>query len=243
MTVILSSEATQAAKPWKAPNMFSGKNSDIDISQTTLLSVSPENKTLETQDLTEAGYQAGFSGGYAKGLLQAQEDAMEKAKNESKEKYEALWLEKINRLECMLLLLSNPLEGITTEIETELLELIKHLCEKITRTRLTDNPEKLIEIIRDAKNVLPALSQPYSVKVSSQDMESIKRYSEAISKPELLDCLSVDVALQVGDVFLDTEHSIIDASIRKRLNTLLDEALHVEHTEPSQSVDESPKET
>ena len=102
--------------------------------------------------------------------------------------------------------------------EKDLLVLCLKICEQILHTSLNISPEKLLPLIRKLA-LMPQDKEEIKIHISAQDWEWFKTIPDEDKPPYTV---IVDESLKMGDVFLECEEGVFDASLKSQLEKIGD---------------------
>lgn len=224
MVQIISSEQVEKCEVWQAPTI---KAFDV---QTEVV-IDPNNTHAALLAANEKLYQEGFEGGYKQGVSAAQSDAVLEAKAEAQAKYEKMWLDKINTAEAIINTLNKPVSLLTEAVESQVVLIAQILAERLARKALSESPEQLLSVIKEAQALLPVQKQVMSVKVHPNDYNAIKVLCENLDDTVLSQSLTKDMNLKQGDCMLETEMCTVDATVHHRIERLLSKEAYVPEPE------------
>lgn len=198
---IISADETVAIKRWQCPVV---EQSESVNGQAPLGPVTAEAiEEIQKQAYKEA-YDEGLANGYKDGLakgnaeLQSQFELLKKA----------------------LSSLSEPFVQLDQEVETQLAQLAVTIARQLVRREIKTDPGQIIAIVREAILVLPSAGRQTSVYLNPEDLELVRSKLSA-SESESVWRLVEDPTLSRGDCKVATDTSSIDATVERRLSSLV----------------------
>lgn len=151
------------------------------------------------QEAREAGYRHGFAEGERQGLARRQTEAA--------------------RLAKLADALVPEAGGLDDRLLEQLGALVTVAIRHFVRRELALQPGEVVRVIRDAVAVLPATDARITLHLHPEDAHLVR---EAL-QPELLERpwrLVEDLNMTRGGVRVETDVSVVDASVETRLNAL-----------------------
>ncbi len=111
--------------------------------------------------------------------------------------------------------------------ESQAIELVMAITEKLVHRSLKQSPEIVRDRLEEILKLTVGNSQ-LSIRVAEQDLESLEEFAETVIETLLQQAhvnLTADPNLNSGDVFVTTEHGVIDARIETQLDRIAEELL------------------
>ncbi len=162
---------------------------------------------LELQKTTAV--ENGFAEGIAKGQAQIKE--------------------RLARLDSLLSQLSEPLKKVDDAVANSLVELSCRIARQVVRKELQLDRTQIIAIAREALQALPVAARDVRLSLHPEDA---RLFAEAMADTgesrswELIE----DPLLSRGGLKIVTETSVVDASVEKRLDTIIGQLVDDERT-------------
>lgn len=161
----------------------------------------PTAKQLEV--LQQQAREEGKQQGYQEGLQQAQAE-VDAIKAQMQEKLE---------------LLDNPMQLISNEVESEILNLVQALAIEIIGREIAGDQANLLQLIQQAKTLLPSNINKIDVYLNPADIQVLQEVAQGI---ELHNCqLLPDPNLAAGGCYIKSQTAKVDASIEQQVKNLL----------------------
>lgn len=158
------------------------------------------------QEAYNEGFGTGERDGYHAGQLKARQEA------------EAALTARLASLEILMSHLLDPIGEQDQALEAGMVQLVRHITREVIQRELTLDSSQLVQVVRTALKLLPMGAENIRIQVSPQDFELMKtlrdRHEE---KWRILE----DETLMPGGCRIETESSVIDASIETRLTQAL----------------------
>lgn len=169
----------------------------------------------------QEGYQQGASAGEGKGLKLGEHKAYEETKAELEEK--------MQHLNNLVKALHEPVEQQDSALEHQLVEMAIQFAKHLINKELSVDPSSLFKLVERAVASLPAGSDHLRLYLHPDDLELVQ---EAFANHGHQWRFFTDDTLSRGGCRVESEQSLVDFSIEKRLTQMLQE---VEQTVPTAS--------
>ncbi|MET0616545.1 MAG: flagellar assembly protein FliH [Luteibacter sp.] len=128
----------------------------------------------------------------------------------------------VARLQALFTAVERPFADLDGEVAGDLGMLATVIAERVLGYEIATRPEKIVEVVRQAVDVLPAGSRQLRIHLNPADAAIVREHrSSADHEGTVVD----DAALERGDVRLESEHSRLDARVRTRLAAVIDSVL------------------
>lgn len=190
---------------WELPNLFSSRP----IPSRSLA----DNPGVTPKSEFEGGRQEGYEQGRQQGLLAAEKDVQEK----------------LQMFDSVIENLSTPLAQVDNQIGRELIQLSVRLAETIIHREVDMQPELVERQVSEALATLTSKSADISVRLHPEDakiLEQSRQSNISDSEPDASAYRVIsDANLHRGGCILQTSTTLVDATIEKQLQDLLDEML------------------
>ena len=192
-------------KPWRAPDLDVINDNNYDFKL-----VNPETTSHREQQekIRQQSYEKSYAKGYMEGLAKGQEQAQEQ----------------VQSLHSVMASLAMPLANVDGQVVDELAQLCMVIVKQMVRRELKTSPDEIVAIVREALNLLPVTAAEITLELHPEDARIIR---DALSHPDSQPDWRIveDVMLSRGGCCVTTSKSRIDASVEKRLNTLIAEVM------------------
>jgi flagellar assembly protein FliH len=199
---ILSADEAGAIQRWQCPVVEqSGSDCDTPVSLGPVTAETIEK--IQKQAYNEA-YDEGQQNGYKEGLAKA------KAELDTQ----------IQLFKTALRQLSEPFALLDQEVEHQLTELAITIARHLVRREIKTDPGQIIAIVREAVLALPSATKKTYVYLHPEDLELVKS-KLSTSEPESHWRFMEDPTLNRGDCKVLTDSSSIDATVERRLSSLV----------------------
>ncbi len=182
---------------------------EVQVEEVPLEEVQPitlEELEAIRQDAYNEGFATGEKDGFHAGQLRARQEA------------ETQLQARLERLEQLMAQLLEPIAEQDQQLEEALVGVVGHVCREVIQRELTTDSSQLGDILRTALRLLPLGAENLRIHVNPQDFELVKALRERHEEQwRILE----DEALLPGGCRVESEHSLIDASVETRLSQAL----------------------
>jgi flagellar assembly protein FliH len=211
---IISADEAGNIERWQTPHVEHSASSSEAQSPVGPMTAEAIEK-IQKQAYKEA-YDEGLAKGYKEGMTKS------KAELESH----------IQLLQKALSALGKPFAELDQEVEQQLTELAITIARQLVRREIKTDPGQIIAIVREAILVLPSAAKKIYVYLHPEDLELVKTKLSA-SEPESYWRLMEDPTLSRGDCKVMTDTSTIDATVERRLSSIVASLLGGEREQDS----------
>lgn len=175
----------------------------------------------------EKGEKEGFQKGQEEGFKKGYEEGFLKGEKEGKEKYllfekkiQAEYQEKIKSIESFLKNLETEIKQLVIHLDKEVLNLTLKIAQKILFKEVSHNSEVTLKVIKEALTYL-AEGIEIIIKVNPEEWTYLKEVLAQTSSPSQKIKLVPDENISKGGVFIETAVGVIDATLEKRWERVL----------------------
>jgi len=197
LSKILRGDALADCQTWLVPEVGAGGGQ--------------QNKPLTARQLEEIQKRA-----HQEGFQQGQQEGRDAALKE----FQA----RIQMLEKMLRALDEPFRELDDSVERQLAELAMLVARQLVRRELKTEPEQVIAVVREALAALPVAARNVRLALHPEDAALIRKALSVGEDEQHLQLVDDPVQSRGGCRVL-TDTSQVDASVEKRLNTIIAEVL------------------
>jgi flagellar assembly protein FliH len=165
----------------------------------------------ELDDIEKIAWEEGYAKGHAAGLAAAETD-IKRLTDELRQR--------VQQFDAVLGALSQPLEQLDEEIETQLVSLAYTIAKHVVRRELRADPTQVIAVIRETVGLLPLAQRNVRVHLHPLDAVIVR---ERLAEPhaERAWTLVEDPVMSRGGCRVSTDTAQIDARLEARLATVL----------------------
>lgn len=190
----------------------------------------PTLEEIETiqREAQEEGFAAGYQEGrkegreqgFKKGHQEGQEAGYRKGFEEGISAGQQEILQRVQKLEQVIHLLSSPLKDLDSTVEEELAYLATAIAQQLVRRELKTAPGEIIAVVREAVSLLPVATPGVRLHLHPEDATFVR---ETLSLHEEASSWRIieDPTLTRGGCLINTDQSHIDATLEKRLGTVI----------------------
>ncbi|MGY6277583.1 flagellar assembly protein FliH [Methylomonas sp. MgM2] len=209
---------------WTGLENFSAPRSEqVDETEVTQVLTVEQIEAMQKQAFDEAfeqgkqqGHDEGLTQGYEKGYQQGLETGRKKGYEESQH----LLQKQVSDLNSLLEALALPFKQLDDEVEKELVKLVITAAGHIIRREIKLDPGQIVAVIREAVNVLPLASQQITLNLHPEDAELVRSILKLDENPPPWQ-LKENPLITRGGCTVETEVSIVDATLEKRLSAVI----------------------
>ena len=173
----------------------------------------------------QEGLDQGRQEGYQEGLAQGNEDGFLQGHNEGVESGQKVVLEQVERFRYLAAALANPLRQVDKDVTDEIAYIISRLVKVITKKEIAKNADFLVKSIEKAISILPNAKKGATIYLNPDDLSVVQAALGSEYMQQQHYQLVEDPALEVGDVKVSNEESLIDWRIDDRIDALLNDFL------------------
>ena len=191
--------AAEAALAAEAPQM-----EDVELEAVKPLTL--DELEAIRQDAYNEGFSTGEKDGFHAGQLKAKQEA------------DVVLQAKVAVLEQLMTQFFEPIAEQDQALERALVQLVSQMSREVIRRELLADSSQLTQVLREALKLLPMGAGNVRIHINPQDFELVKALRERHEESwRILE----DEQLQPGGCRVESEHSLIDASIETRLDLAL----------------------
>lgn len=166
----------------------------------------------------ETGFRQGYEQGVAEGIATGSREVNLR----------------INHLESLLRVMTEPLERFDEHVEEQLTRLAILIAKQVIRREIKTDPGQIVAVVREAVSVLPLSAHKIRIFLHPEDALVVRNILPSgvnSSNWEIID----DPVMSRGGCRVDTEMSHIDATVESRLSAIATTLLGGERANDKQS--------
>ncbi|MDH5326586.1 MAG: flagellar assembly protein FliH [Gammaproteobacteria bacterium] len=205
---IMPRGSTDKAKRWTAPNV----EGEVGLTQSTqeqkLTPVTAEAIEKIQNEAYKEAYDEGYGNGYKEGINAGSGKVKELAET----------------MEKALNLLSEPFAELDRQMESEIVTLAALIAKQLVRREIKTDPAQIVATVREAVLVLPVASRNVNVYLQPEDAQIVRDKLNTSDTDPAWRILE-DPVLERGDCRITTESSSIDATLEKRLASIVSQIM------------------
>lgn len=166
------------------------------------------------------GFEKGFEEGYKEGLKTGEKKAKENLLS-LEEGLKKEYRSKLEKLDKLLKLLEEEKKKLVLNLDREVLSLALLIAKKLVLKEVKTDETLTLNLIREALNYL-AEGIEIKIKVNPEEMNYLEKEILKELKSSSKVILESDPNVTKGGVFIETSLGVIDATLEKRWEKLLD---------------------
>lgn len=176
-----------------------------------------EELEAEVEPLTAEQIEAIQQQAHDEGFEQGHREGLQAARNE----IDAT----LHRMEQIMQAITEPLEAVDEAVEQELLQLSIAIAKQLIRRELQADPNEVIGVVREALAALPSSARKVSIHLNPEDAKLVREELLPADDTDMLWRIAEDLSLTRGGCRVESESSRIDASVEKRINSVVAELM------------------
>jgi len=214
----------EALDTWRDLEDFAAPRSEVvEVTEATQVLTVEQIEAMQKQAYDEAfeqGRQQGFEQGLKQGYEQGHQQGLETGHKQGYEESQHLLQKQVSELDSLLQALAEPFKKLDDEVEHELVKLVIAIARQIIRREIRTDPGQIVGVIREAVNVLPLASQKITLNLHPDDAELVRSILKLDENPPSWR-LQENPLITRGGCTVETEVSAVDATLEKRLSTVI----------------------
>lgn len=151
---------------------------------------------------------------------QAREEAFAQGRREGLEAGKKEIRARVHELETLMQTLARPLEQVDAQIEEQLVQLALAVAKQLIRRELKTDPGQVLAVVREAMAALPLAARAVRLHMHPEDA-ALVREMLALNDSERGWQIVEDPVLSRGGCKVSSDTSQIDASVERRLHTVI----------------------
>ena len=205
MSRVISCDMPDDCKPWRAPNLDLSNNNDYDYKPVNADNISHRE---QQEKIRQQSYEKSFAKGYMEGLAQGQKEIQQQ----------------VGRLSSLMASLAMPLPDLDNQVVDELVQLSMAVVKQMVRRELKISPGEIVAVVREALSLLPVAAAEITLELHPEDAKIIR---DNLVHPDATASWNIveDALLTRGGCRVLTNTSRIDATVEKRMNTVIAEVM------------------
>jgi flagellar assembly protein FliH len=202
---LIDGDTLSAFERWELPAMSEKRKAVEDVAIEEVAPVTAE----QIEQIQQQARKEGFEQGRRDGLQAARKEVDTT----------------LQRLEQIMQALAEPLQAVDEQVESELTQLAIAIARQIIRRELQSDPGQVIGVVRDALSALPSAARNVRIHLNPQDALLVREKLVPADDAEMPWKVIDDIALTRGGCRIESATSRIDASVEKRLNSVITELM------------------
>jgi len=159
---------------------------------------------IQIEELHQQAREEGFAQGRREGLEAGKKDVRAR----------------VHELETLMQTLARPLEQVDAQIEEQLVQLALAVAKQLIRRELKTDPGQVLAVVREAMAALPLAARGVRLHMHPEDA-GLVREMLALNDNERSWQIVEDPVLSRGGCKVSSDTSQIDASVERRLHTVI----------------------
>ncbi len=172
-----------------------------------------EGYTAGLEEGREQGHREGLEAGRKAGLKAGRKAGLDAGRGEIEAR--------VRDLDSILNAMAAPLKELDTLVEEELVRLTTAIARRLIRRELKTAPGEIVAVVREAVALLPVASQGVALHLHPEDARLVREALALDDEQGRAWTLIEDPALSRGGCAVESELSRIDATVERRLNTVI----------------------
>lgn len=210
---------------WDAPDVSNGKSEDVELEDTSSVVLTVD----DIEAMQQQAYQEAFVKGEKIGREEGKKEGIKQGYEESKHLVEA----QVEKFMGLLKSLSEPFNQIDEEVESSIVHLSLLIAKQVIKRELKQNPEQIINVVKEALKVLPIANKKVSITLHPEDAVILK---ESFPKDEKIEDWRFieDASITQGGCLLSTNVSQIDQTVEQRISEIITRVLDTDVAEEAE---------
>lgn len=159
----------------------------------------------EIEALQKQAYEEAKKAGHEEGVKQGLQEMKQKA----------------NQLQAMFNFLQQPLEEMDHQVEYQLTELAMLLARQLLKKECSLDSEHIRNLVHDSLEYLPVKARDIRVRLNPADIILLEQAEIDLEK-QSWKCVS-DTSVRAGGCVIESDNSVIDATVETRVEQLVDQ--------------------
>ncbi|MGC8119406.1 flagellar assembly protein FliH [Marinobacter sp. VGCF2001] len=168
------------------------------------------------------GHQAGYAAGEAEGRAYGEQQAQEQTRQEVASRME--------RLEHLMGELLLPIQRHEEELESVLVNLSTVLARAVVFRELSMDSSHIRQVVRRALSELPSTADSLRIHIHPDDIEPVREVAERL---ETAAVIVEDESVMAGGCKVESRHSLVDFTVEKRFQRVVQGMLEEQLVEPA----------
>lgn len=198
---LIRPEELSAYERWELPNMTQREGRGREEEVEAPPPITAEQIEAIQQAAHQEGYELGRKEGREAGAAEVHGQAL--------------------RLQQIVHGLAQPLEELDKRLEEELVALALAVARQIVRRELQAQPDEVVSVVRDTLTALPSTATQVKLHLHPEDAKLVRETLSLADDDGRPWKIVEDPALTRGGCRVTSTHSRIDATVEKRLNTVI----------------------
>lgn len=208
LSKIINSNDLNEPKKWERPEFVSNAGHGSGILSEHVV----RNKNVVSDEELKRIYEQARQEGYARGAAEGLEQGRRQAEKERRTI--------LSIIEHFI----HPLKVVDEKLEEEIVNFSVAIARQIIRREFKTDPKHIVGVVREAIATLPPMYSKVSIYLNPADADIVREIYALGKRDERIE-LHDDLSIERGGCRVETEESLIDASIENRIATIAAELL------------------
>jgi flagellar assembly protein FliH len=176
----------------------------------------PKVSAANLEQLQKAAYEEAYAEGHATGLAEGRREGLELGRG--------AFMSQAERLGALLQTLADPIKTMDDDIQRSIAELATLIARQIVRREIKIERGEIVGAVREALSQLPISDRKLRIHLNPDDVELVRK-ALSLSQDDQNYRLDGDPLIERGGCLVETESSIVDATVEARLNAVITKML------------------
>ena len=177
------------------------------------------------------GRQEGFAKGVEAGTAQGREQGERAGREHAQQQAQALE----QRLDAVMESLVLPIRQQQDAVEEALVQLATTIAKAVIQRELAHDSSHIFQVVRQAIAALPSTTETVRISANPQDIEPLQ---SSLTRLDVATKLLEDAAISPGGCRVETRYSVVDFTVEKRFEQIVQGLVNDTATEQQQEVDD-----
>ncbi len=182
------------------------------------------------QEIIVAAEQEGLVKGHKEGFERGHAEGCEAGRIKGYADTQQKLLDEQNTFTSLINALVNPLRAANDKVDVLLLEIVQRLTRSVIRRELLLDSGDILKVVNNAIDALPSGWQTVCIQLNPNDFDIVETYNQA---HQLNWVLKPNNDITPGGVYVTTEDSAVDDTIKRRLSNVLADFLEQKNVDES----------
>jgi flagellar assembly protein FliH len=181
----------------------------------------------QLQEITGAAEKEGYEHGHKKGYEEGKVEGYKVGEQEGLLHSKEIIAKQSENLQHIVEALMIPLQNEQKQLQAIMLDMVCQLAKAVVQKELTTDSSHITAVIESALNTIPPGADKFSLFLNSQDIAMVESHlNEQPQNKDKQFIYHADDSLLPGGCRLETRQTIVDCTIERRLEEVIDGFLH-----------------
>lgn len=181
--------------------------------------------------IVQSAEKEGFDKGYQDGLHQGRDEGYKAGQQQGLSEMRSQLMADQKRFNDLAKALLAPVEDQDQRLESLLLTMVERLAEAVVRRELATDPADIRALVRRAVSVLPSGPDKLRIYLNPEDLERVESYTREQPGWHFI----ADAEMAAGGVRVETDDSVVNDSVERRLQEVLERFLQQQDSDENSS--------